>query len=383
MKNKLIIDASNIRDGGGVTHLIELLNNITKDTLQFDVIEVFSNNSTLTKIENQNWISKKTHPLLEKGTFYITFWKKIHFEKYLKNNKDNAVLFNPAGTYIGTFKPHIEMSQNMLIWDSLESDRYGKTSVMKTKFRLLRHFQKKAFNNSNGIIFISKYAKKTILGFLNKDLSQSPIIHHGVNQKFAQEVKVQKHISEYSKDNPYNLLYISPITVYKHQIDLIKVVLDLYKQGYHIKLNLVGGDYQQYYKKYLSEIESDKTYNKVVNYHGKVDYDEVENFYKSSDGFIFASTCENMPNILIEAMSSGLPILCSNYQPMPEFLGSKHPFYFDPTKKQSVYQNLKAFLDNPTDRQESALEAKSKSKQYTWEECSKQTLEYLFKNLNN
>ncbi|WP_397364210.1 glycosyltransferase [Olleya sp. R77988] len=381
---RLIIDASNIRSGGGVTHLIEVLNAINKDTLKFDTIEVFSNTNTLSKINDQSWIIKKTHPWLQKGTVFISLWKKLHFEKYLKtlvNTK--TLLFNPAGTYTGAFKPHIEMSQNMLIWDEKESDRYGKSSIMKHKFKLLHYFQKKAFNNSNGIIFISKYAKNTILGFLKKDLSQSPIIHHGVNQKFAQDVKPQKHISEYTTDNPYNLLYISPITVYKHQTVLIKAVLDLYNQGYNIKINLVGGDYQPYYKKYLSEIESDKTYNKAVKYHGKVDYEEVENFYKSSDGFIFASTCENMPNILIEAMSSGLPILCSNYQPMPEFLGANHPFYFDPTNKQSVYQNLKTFLDNPSDRQESALEAKSKSKQYTWEECSKQTLEYLFKNLNN
>ena len=43
-------------------------------------------------------------------------------------------------------------------------------------------------------------------------------------------------------------------------------------------------------------------------------------WFTSCFTFIFASTCENMPNILIEGMSSGLPILCSNYLPMPEFL---------------------------------------------------------------
>lgn len=383
MKTKLIIDASNIRDGGGVTHLIELLNNITTNTLNFDVIEVFSNNNTLSRINNKTWIIKKTHPWLEKGTFYISFWKKIYFEKYLKKNKEKAILFNPTGTYTGAFKPHVEMSQNMLIWDTIESDRYGKTSIMKTKFRLLRYFQKKAFNNSKGIIFISKYAKQTILRFLNKDLSQSPIIHHGVNQKFAQKVKEQKHISEYTKEDPYKLLYISPITVYKHQIPLIKAVLDLYKQGYNIKLNLVGGDYKTYYKKYIKEIESDKLYAESVKYHGKVDYEEVENFYKTSDGFIFASTCENMPNILIEAMSSGLPILCSNYQPMPEFLEHNHPFYFNPSNQDDIYNNLKAYLDNPKAREQSAINAKLKAKQYTWEKCSKLTLEYLYKNLNN
>ncbi|NNK82463.1 MAG: glycosyltransferase [Flavobacteriaceae bacterium] len=383
MKTKLIIDASNIRDGGGVTHLVELLNNISKATVKFDIIEVFSNNNTLSKINDQSWIEKKTHPWLEKGTIFISFWKKIHFHRYLKKTTKRTVLFNPAGTYSGKFNPHIEMSQNMLIWDSIESDRYGKLSLMKFKFRLLRYFQKKAFNNSKGIIFISNYAKDTVLKFLNKDLTSCPIIHHGVNQKFSEDVKKQKDVSKYKKEQPYNLLYISPITVYKHQITLIKGAISLYKEGYNFKLNLVGGSYPPYYKKYLKEFQSNDLYDKVVNFHGKVDYEEIENFYKTSDGFIFASTCENMPNILIEAMLSGLPILCSNYQPMPEFLGAKHPFYFDPTNQKSVYENLKYFLEHSEQREKSAKVAKSKAKEFSWKECSKQTIEYLYKNINN
>ena len=378
---KLIIDASNIRSGGGVTHLIEVLNNTNKDTLKFDTIEVFSNTNTLSKINNQNWIIKKTHPWLQKGTVFISLWKKLHFEKHLKTVKENALLFNPAGTYTGAFKPHVEMSQNMLIWDATESNRYGKTSLMKFKFKLLRRVQKKAFNNSKGIILISQYAKTTIQKYLNKDIFNAPIIHHGVNQKFNQEVKTQQHISKYTKSQPYNLLYISPITVYKHQLQLIRVVKKLNKEGFNIKLNLVGGNYKSYYQKFNEEFNSDQDYSKIINYHGKVPYEAIENFYKTSDGFIFASTCENMPNILIEAMSSGLPLLCSNYQPMPEFLGDKHPFYFDPTNEESVYKNLKIYLQNPEQRQESAISAKLKSEQYTWQKCSEQTFEYLLKTL--
>ncbi len=377
MKKKLIIDASNIRDGGGVTHLVELLNNITKDTLKFDTIEVFSNNSTLSKINNQNCIIKKTHPWLERGTFYISFWKKKYFERYLKENKDIAVLFNPAGTYTGAFTPHVEMSQNMLIWDKVESDRYGKASIMKQKFRLLNVIQKKAFNSANGIIFISNYAKKTIQTYLNKSISNCPIIHHGVNQKFFKAPSNQKPISDYTT-SPFEVVYISPITFYKHQIPLIKAIKKLFKEGYNINLTLIGGEQKGYAEEFNQEMKSDKVYTECVKYIGKVPYETVENYYKNSNAFIFASTCENMPNILIEAMLSGLPILCSNYQPMPEFLGDDHPFYFDPTDTDSCYKNLKYFLENPEKRLDSALKANNTAKKYTWQECSDQTFAYLY-----
>ena len=42
-----------------------------------------------------------------------------------------------------------------------------------------------------------------------------------------------------------------------------------------------------------------------------------------------------MPNILFEAMASGLPILSSKNDPMPEFL-KKNAIYFDPDDIHSI-----------------------------------------------
>jgi len=43
---------------------------------------------------------------------------------------------------------------------------------------------------------------------------------------------------------------------------------------------------------------------------------------------IFASECENCPNILLQAMAAGRPVLVSNSQPMSEF-GGDAVAYFD------------------------------------------------------
>lgn len=380
--NKLIIDASNIRAGGGVTHLVELLNNSTRENLCFDIVEVYSNSVTLSKINDTPWIVKHTHKLLQKSTIHIQLWKWFVFNKILKQQTPNTLLFNPAGTYTGKFTPHVEMSQNMLIWDKTESNRYSPFSFLRIKLGLLSGTQKKAFNNAQGLVFISKYAKNTILQQLKNNKKTSTIIHHGVNQKFSNKVKEQKNIFDY-KTTPLKLLYISTIDEYKHQIPLIRAVKKLHTEGFNIELHLVGGSNKNALKKFNNILQSDLSFKKIINYHGKVPYESVEKFYKTSDAFIFASSCENMPNILIEAMSSGLPILSSNFQPMPEFLGEEHPFYFDPTNEGSVYDNLKIFLENPVKRQESAISAKTKSKQYTWEKCSEQTFEYLLKTLKN
>jgi glycosyltransferase involved in cell wall biosynthesis len=49
----------------------------------------------------------------------------------------------------------------------------------------------------------------------------------------------------------------------------------------------------------------------------------------NADVLLFASSCENMPNTLLEYMSVKKPIICSNRGPMPEVLGD-WDYYFDP-----------------------------------------------------
>ena len=56
-----------------------------------------------------------------------------------------------------------------------------------------------------------------------------------------------------------------------------------------------------------------------------------------------------MPNILIESMASGLPIVCSDKQPMPEFLG-KNGFYFNAKSVDSIVDAIERMLLNPTER---------------------------------
>src|SRR5690606_11444139 len=123
------------------------------------------------------------------------------------------------------------------------------------------------------------------------------------------------------------LIYVSIVTVYKHQWNIAQTVIKLRNQGYPIELELIGDSTPESLMK-LEVVMQQDTHN-VIKYKGPVPYDELEKVYKNADGFIFGSSCENQPIILLEAMSAGLPILCSNMGPMPEVLG-ENQFYFNP-----------------------------------------------------
>ena len=113
-----------------------------------------------------------------------------------------------------------------------------------------------------------------------------------------------------------------------------------------------------------------------IKYEGPVDYDNLLFNYHNTDLFIFASTCENLPIILLEAMASRLPIACSLRPPMPEILGDAG-IYFDPEDITSITNALRKLLISSELRKVNANKAKERSKQYSWEQCANDTFQLL------
>ena len=59
------IDASNIRHGGGITHLSQVLRHTNFKNKKIKKVYVWSNQNTLNSIEERPWLQKRNHPLLE------------------------------------------------------------------------------------------------------------------------------------------------------------------------------------------------------------------------------------------------------------------------------------------------------------------------------
>src|SRR5262249_3464597 len=90
----------------------------------------------------------------------------------------------------------------------------------------------------------------------------------------------------------------------------------------------------------------------------------------------FASSCENMPNILLEAMSAGLPIACSKLGPMPEVLGDAGE-YFDPENPAEIAVAIEKLVRSPDLRERNAALAVGRSQQLSWERCARETFSFL------
>lgn len=366
------IDAINIESGGGKRHLNELLNYQIKNK-PFNKIIIWSSLKTLTTFQDSPYIEKRSHKFLNRGYFFRILWQ-IFISKH-EFTKSIDILFSPSGTYIGKFHPYISMSQNMLIFQKNEQKNF-KLSFYRLKFYILNIIQKKSFKNSNGIIFISDYAYhyiSNLFSILNKKIV---VINHGINFNFFIKPKKQFEIDHYNLNNPFKLLYVSPFYNYKHQLEVIEAFLNLRKVGYNITLDLVGNFMQKSQERKIHNFLKYNNLDSSIFIHKEVKLNEIQKFYHNTNAFIFASSCENMPNILIEAMASGLPIACSNLKPMTDFLGG-NAFYFNPYQPNSIFLAIENMLNNHNLRNEYSYNVYNIAKQYTWDQCAYETYKFL------
>ncbi|MBA3884633.1 MAG: glycosyltransferase [Acidobacteria bacterium] len=105
-------------------------------------------------------------------------------------------------------------------------------------------------------------------------------------------------------------------------------------------------------------------------------YAELAALYAGADAFVFASTCENMPNSLLEAMAAGLPIVCSDRAPMPDLLG-EGGVYCNSHVPDSIADAMRRVMLEPDLRTRLASVANHRGREYDWTKCARQTFEFL------
>ncbi len=369
------IDASRNRSGGAKVHLIGILNEIRPENYGFEKIHVWSYPELLDLLPERDWLIKHSPTALKKSIFNQLFWQFFIFPKELKKNKCDIVLNTDGGT-VCRYKPSVTMSRDMLSYEKGEIDRYkyGKSWL---RLLLLKYIQNSSFKHSTGVIFLTNYAANVIQKSCGR-LRNIRIIPHGVSEIFANQKILSVWPSDPMKEE-LNCLYVSNTAPYKHQWKVIEAIYRLRKKGYKIVLTLAGaeGKAQNLVERAILEFSAEE----FVIQLGHIKTMDLPCLISKSNIFIFASSCENMPNTLIEAMSVGLPIACSNRGPMPEVLG-ECGLYFDPEVVDTIERSIETIILDKSIRLKISNNVKEKATRYSWKRCADETMNYLKDILN-
>lgn len=366
------IDASRNRSGGARAYIIGILKNIDPERYGINKVHLWAYRELLDAIPERPWLVKHRPRELEQSLFKQIYWQRTQLPKALVRLGCSIVLNTDAGTVL-RFKPSITLSQDMLSYEPGEMERFG---LSKARMRLLalKRVQNKSLQSASGAIFLTKYAGDVIQHSCGT-LPKVAYIPHGVGSEFKSK-RPKNPWPASTEQRPIRCLYISNTAMYKHQWIVVRAVDRLRNRGYNIQLDLVGEASGRGYTLLKKQLMISDPHRQFVTQHGFVPQKHLPEYLSKADLFVFASSCENMPITLLEAMAVGLPIACSNRGPMPEVL-SNAGVYFDPEDEVSMAEAIESLMLDTNLRVRSARRAKMLSEQYSWARCADNTMKFV------
>jgi glycosyltransferase involved in cell wall biosynthesis len=367
------IDASNLGPGGSMTHLTNLLAVAQPGEHGIERVVVWGGSANLARLPTQPWLDKVAVPALDGGLAKRLLWQRLHLPALARSTCD--VLFVPGGNARpGGFHPMVTMSRNMLPFEWPELRRYG-LSWMTARLLLLRFGQSRTFARADGLIFLTEYAREAV-SRVAKLPARVTVIPHGVEERFRIAPREQRALSACSPEQPLRALYVSIVDVYKHQWHVARAVHSLRAGGLPIAIDFVGPAYPPALVRFQAALHTLDPEGRYLRYAGGVPFHELHELHRDADLFVFASSCENMPNVLLEAMAAGLPIACSNRGPMPEVLGDTG-VCFDPERADDIARALRELAEDAALRRRLAAAASERARHFSWERCARETMAFI------
>jgi glycosyltransferase involved in cell wall biosynthesis len=369
---KILINALSARRGGGQTYLINLLRHLDPNGgLEVDLLAPAS-----LSIDSHPRVSRIDADHRTEGVIQRSAWERLRLPGLLRE-RGAHVLFCPGGL-VNTRAPEgcrtATMFRNMVPFDRVQRARYP---IGRERLRnwILERAMLSSMARSDLVIFISEWARQVVEARLPERRGRAITIPHGLSSHFRVAPGQTPDRPSGLPDGPY-LLYVSTFEPYKAQREVVQGFAQLLRErDTPEKLLLAGHQQTAYGAEVRALVESLGIADRVV-FLGPLPYPELPAVYANATANVFASECENCPNILLEALGAGRPLLSSNRQPMPEF-GGDAPVYFDPSSPESFAAAARALLDDPDEMRERGARSRAQAERFDWERSAARTWEAL------
>jgi len=103
-----------------------------------------------------------------------------------------------------------------------------------------------------------------------------------------------------------------------------------------------------------------------------IEEEEIGALYAKAIAFVFPSLYEGFGIPMLEAFSSGCPVIASNRGSLPE-VGGDAAIYFDPYSIDNIRSVIDNVLTSPTLQKELALKGWEQVKKFSWDRCVSET----------
>lgn len=242
------------------------------------------------------------------------------------------------------------------------------------------------------VIATSKAAKEDLVHLSKIDPEKIKVIYKGFDKRFFQDA-TDKEIKEIK--NKYNirgkyLLFMSTIKPSNNLTRLIQAFAQFKKllskknlisfqpgeqsqhQSQSYQLVLAGKD--GWLAKEIHQIAEDYNLKKSVILTGYIPPEGLNSLFNGAELFIFPSLYEEFGTPVLEAMASGIPVITSNVSSLPEITNGAAELV-DPYDTKGLANKILEVISSKELQEDLKKKGLERAKEFSWEECARQTLE--------
>jgi glycosyltransferase involved in cell wall biosynthesis len=359
---------------GGYKHLCHLLDNWKKEKENHHfIVFLQKKNAPEFNYYSSHNIHLKVIPLVHLSPVFGIIWSTL-FLPLITRFGNFSRLFLPFNSFIPRPKWFgcITIS---VIRDLAEYEIEKKYDIFRMIYRK-KLMMPRTINNSDRLIFISKSTYEDTFKHLNYRKKNFRIIHHGKSNIFTPVNYDTVFHSKFGLAKKKYFLTVGRLDpIGKNLIRLLQAfeIFIRKNQDTDFRIVLVGSKWRntQELHKFIGFLNAKE--NVILT--GYLPQIDLIQLYSHAMAFIFPTVYEGFGHPVIEAMSCGCPVICSNVSSLPEIAGNA-ALLFDPYNYNDIVHKMIKVGNKDIQRDLINLGFKNVRK-FSWEKCSKGTIKYI------
>ena len=357
MKTNLFFFISTFKYGGASNAIFNFLNNLDKK--KYNLHMIFVGNSDYEKSLPKN---VKYYKIKDYFYFFKTFFAFFKIKNILSQEK----FYDTKNIFISNI--HYSNVLSIIFLRNIKNLKiilFERTSLKELdifinffsylKNKIIKSLIKLTYSQADKVLVNSK-----ALGLeLRKFSIKSSVIYSGSINKIVKKSKKGKSFF-------FNIIAVGRLTPQKDYLTLLDAIKNLKNKNFTLKI-FGDGELKNNLERYI-ENNNLKNYVKLIGQENK-----STKIYKNADLLVHTAIFEGLPNVIVEAMSYGVPIIASNsYGGTKEILNSgKFGGLFKTGDSEQLCKMLEKFFDNPKKFYRKVSKSKSFLNKFTKKNSSK------------
>jgi len=170
------------------------------------------------------------------------------------------------------------------------------------------------------------------------------------------------------------LLYAAALLPHKNHERLLKAFKEIKRERLELKLVLTGA-WESGHEKIVALISALGLEQDVIML-GWIPGEDIPEIYRRAGVFVYPSIHEGFGLPILEAMASGVPVVCSRIEPLIEVAGNA-ALFIDPGDYLDIARGISTAFKDDAQRIQLIGKGLLRAKEFTWEKTARTTLNLL------